>query len=64
LMYLFIFEFSQVTLFIFEFSEVDIEGECFETFLISLELLNYRGFDVNLGRLDFWKPRVSENSEV
>jgi hypothetical protein len=64
-MYLFIFEFSEVTLFIFEFSEVtDREGERFETFLISLELLSYRGFDVNLARLDFWKPRVSENSEV
>jgi hypothetical protein len=54
-MYSFFFVLSEVT---------DKEGEHFETFLVSLELLSYRGFDVNMERLDFWKPRVYENSEV
>lgn len=40
------------------------EGQRFLTFLLCLELLSFRGANVNMARLDYWKPGVSVTSEV
>lgn len=40
------------------------EGQRFITFRVCLELFSFRGAHVNMAKLDFWKPGVSETSEV
>lgn len=40
------------------------EGQRFITFRVCLELFSFGGAHVNMARLDFWKPGVSDTCEV